>query len=103
MSASVKALPIICLVVISSPGFTFTVSRLLYTVSKLKTTDWLNKYQYLDIDVERIYRYLDKLYNHQKQEVQQISYDHTLKVLNGNIQIIFYDVTTVYFEAENED
>lgn len=79
------------------------LSRLLYPVSKLKTTDWLNKYQYLNIDVERIYRYLDKLHSSQKKIVQQISYDHTLKILNGNIQIIFYDVTTVYFEAESED
>lgn len=79
------------------------ICRLLYPVSKLKTTDWISKYQSLDIDVERVYRYLDKLYNTQKEMVQQISYEHTLKILNGHIQIVFYDVTTVYFEAESED
>ena len=35
--------------------------------------------------------------------MQQISYRHTLKVLNNNISIVFYDVTTLYFEIENED
>ena len=31
-------------------------------------------------------------------EVQQISYDHTLTILNGQINVVFYDVTTLYFE-----
>lgn len=79
------------------------LSRLLYPVSKLKTTDWLSKYQHLDIDEERIYRYLDKLYSSQKELVQLISYNHTLQVLGGVLQLVFYDVTTVYFESESED
>lgn len=79
------------------------LSRILYPVSKLKTTDWFYKYQNTDIDVERIYRYLDKLHNTQKELVQQISYKHTLQILGGFIQMVFYDVTTIYFEAESED
>ena len=79
------------------------IGRLLYPASKLKTVDLLSKYQFMDIDVQKIYRYLDKLYNKQKDFVQQISYAHTLKILGGNIQIVFYDVTTIYFEAESED
>lgn len=55
------------------------------------------------MDVQVIYRYLDKLYNTQKEQVQDISYRHTLKVLNHQISIVFYDVTTIYFEAESED
>src|SRR5690606_24324912 len=49
------------------------------------------------------YRYLDKLYNEQRCLVQDISYDHTLKILNGKISVVFYDVTTIYFESESED
>lgn len=79
------------------------LSRLLYPVSKLKTTDWLSKYQNTVIDVERIYRYLDKLHATQKERVQQISYAHSLQVLGDAIQLVFYDVTTIYFEAESED
>lgn len=79
------------------------LTRLCYPVSKLKTTDWLSKYQFMNVDVERIYRYLDKLHNKQKDLVQDISYTHTLKLLEGKIQIVFYDVTTIYFEAESED
>lgn len=79
------------------------ITRLCYPVSKLKTTDYLFKYQGLQIDVESIYRYLDKLQNKQKSIVQQISYKHTLKILNNEISLVFYDVTTLYFEAEQED
>ncbi len=35
--------------------------------------------------------------------VQQISYDHTLRVLSGGISVVFYDVTTIYFETDYED
>jgi transposase len=79
------------------------ITRLVYPVSKLKTTDYLYKYNNEQIDVERIYRYLDKLCNKQKESIQQISYAHTLQILGGNINIMFYDVTTLYFEAEQED
>ena len=79
------------------------VTRLCYPASKLKTTDYLFKHKGISIDVERVYRYLDKLNSKQKQKVQQISYDHTLKVLNNELNLVFYDVTTLYFEAEDED
>ena len=50
-----------------------------------------------------IYRYLDKLQNHQMRQVQQISYDHTLRILDTPLSVAFYDVTTLYFEAAEED
>lgn len=79
------------------------LTRLCYPASKLKTTDYLFKYQGLQIDVESIYKYLDKLHATQQQRIQQISYEHTLKVLNNEMSLVFYDVTTLYFEAEQED
>jgi transposase len=79
------------------------LSRLCYPVSKLKTTDYLFRYHSLDIDVHAFYRYLDKLHSTQKEAIQQISYQHTLQVLEGEISILFYDVTTLYFEIERED
>lgn len=78
-------------------------ARLSNPVSKLKTSDYLNKYKDIDIPVQKIYRYLDKLYKNQKEQIQQISYEHTLKILNGIISVVFYDVTTLYFQIDNED
>lgn len=79
------------------------LTRLCYPVSKLKTVDYLFKYKGLSIDVESIYRYLDKLNNKQKEQIQNISYTHTLQVLNNDMSIVFYDVTTLYFETEQDD
>ena len=77
--------------------------RLVYPRSKLKTTEYLYRYQQKSYSEDELYRYMDKLHNTQKELVQQISYQHTLQILNGEIQAVFYDVTTLYFEAERED
>lgn len=79
------------------------IARLCYPSSKLKTVDHLRRYEGFETNETAIYRYLDKLYTTQKRTVQHISYQHTLKVLNQTLQIVFYDVTTLYFEAEQED
>lgn len=79
------------------------ITRLVFPVSKLKTADYLYRFNNEVIDVERIYRYLDKLYTQQKQIIEHISYAHTLQILGGKISIMFYDVTTLYFESERED
>lgn len=79
------------------------IARLINPSSKLKTADYLYKYKGVIIDVERIYRYLDKLQSKQKERVQQISYEHTCKVLQSSISVVFYDVTTLYFETDNQD
>jgi transposase len=79
------------------------ITRLVYPVSKLKTTDYLFKYTGEIVDVERIYRYLDNLNTKYKESIQQISYEHTLKILDNQMSVVFYDVTTLYFEIENGD
>jgi transposase len=79
------------------------ITRLVYPVSKLKTADYLFKYKAIQISVYSIYRYLDKLHAAQKELVQQISLQHTLKLFGNKIAVVFYDVTTLYFEASDED
>lgn len=79
------------------------IARLIYPVSKLKTLDYLQKYKGIVYEKDEVYRYLDKLHKEQIKQVQQISYQHTLKVLGGVLSIVFYDVTTLYFEAQDED
>lgn len=79
------------------------LSRLTYPSSKLRTSDYLGKYHDLDYPVQQIYRYMDKLHSTQKDQVQQISFEHTKNILGGSINIVFYDVTTLYFEIDQED
>lgn len=79
------------------------LARVAFPKSKLKTTEYLYRYKQIDWDEDQLYRYLDKLYSTQKDLVQQISYDHTKRILNGKISVVFYDVTTLYFEIDQED
>lgn len=79
------------------------ITRLVYPVSKLKTVDYLFKYKGIEVSVYSIYRYLDKLYKSQIEQIQKISLEHTLKLFDNKLSVVFYDVTTLYFEAKDED
>lgn len=79
------------------------IGRIAYPKSKLKTTEYLLRYHHIDWSEDQVYRYLDKLYTSQKEIVQKISYEHTLKVLRDKVSVVFYDVTTLYFEIDQED
>jgi hypothetical protein len=79
------------------------ISRLAFPLSKLKTIEYLYRFQGVTLDIDAIYRFLDKLNNSLKEQVEQIAFAHTLKVLDGKISIVFYDMTTLYFEASDED
>jgi len=79
------------------------IYRIAFPQSKLKTTEYLYRYQHIDWDEDMLYRYLDRLHKKQKDTVQQISYEHTLKILGNDISVVFYDVTTLYFEIDEGD
>lgn len=79
------------------------ITRLVYPVSKLKTTDYLYKYKGIEVRVDSIYRYLDKLHKKQIEQVKNIAYLHAKRILDNDLSIVFYDVTTLYFEIEDPD
>ena len=79
------------------------IARLAFPLSKLKTVEYLYRFQGVMLDIDAVYRFLDKLNNSLKEQVEQIAFAHTLKVLDGKISIVFYDMTTLYFEASEED
>lgn len=77
--------------------------RLVYPGSKLKTVQYFRQHQNMDVSVHTIYRYLDELNSKLKPEIERLTFEHTIKLLKGNIGIVFYDMTTLYFEASEED
>ena len=77
--------------------------RLVYPGSKLKTIDYFKRHLNIEVSVYSVYRFMDELHSKQKQQVEKITYSHTRKVLKGNIGVVFYDMTTLYFEASEED
>ena len=78
-------------------------SRLSCPSSKAATVEYLKNHFDEDVDLSKIYRYLDRLNHTQQDKVQDISVHHTRRLLGGNIGVMFYDVTTLYFEADRED
>lgn len=78
-------------------------ARLSYPASKSATVEYLKNHFDDDVSLSKIYRYLDKLSDSQHRIVQDISVEHTRNILGGHIGVLFYDVTTLYFEADHQD
>ena len=79
------------------------IARLTQPRSKLATVDYLKSYYDEDVDLNRIYRYMDKLHSTQQELAQSISVEHTRSLFGGRLGLVFYDVTTLYFESAAED
>ena len=80
------------------------ISRILYPGSKLYLIDYLNYFKKQDIDIEKIYRFLDNLYQDEiKYKIEEKIYKYSLQKAGGDIVVSFYDVTTLYFGSESED
>ena len=101
------------------------ICRLFNPGSKLRTIDYLQRYLGVGYDITQIYRFLDKLCVFEvddhgnikrdknglvirskddvKAQVERISFEHTKKVTGGSVEVVFYDMTTLYFEAAEED
>ena len=79
------------------------IARLCQPLSKSGTVDYLKSHFDEDVELHKIYRYLDRLNNTLQEKIQKISVEHTRKILGGQIGLVFYDVTTLYFETDHSD
>ena len=99
------------------------ICRLFNPGSKLRTVEYLRRYLNKDYGVEAIYKFLDDLCYRKdkdckkhkdgkpirpegedmKSQVERISYAWTKKKCGGIVSVVFYDMTTLYFEAAQED
>ena len=78
-------------------------ARICQPMSKRATVDYLRRHFKDDVSLQKIYRYMDKLHDTQKELVQEISVKHTKGLFGGSIGVLFYDVTTLYFETTRKD
>jgi transposase len=79
------------------------LSRICQPLSKVATVEYLKSHFDEDLELHKIYRYLDVLADRQQDTIHKISVAHTRKVLGGKIGLVFYDVTTLYFETDFGD
>lgn len=78
------------------------IARLVYPSSKVKTVDYLYRYQGKRVSTQSIYRFLDRFNDRYSQQAQRIAYEHSQSILK-QISVVFYDMTSLYFENEDED
>lgn len=78
------------------------LARLYEPVSKLSTVKVLEKYFRYKTNEDKIYRLLDHLYEHED-IIKQAAYDSTRSLLQEKINVLFFDVTTLYFESFSVD
>jgi hypothetical protein len=96
-----------CLVGFDAIGDTIlkqlVIARLCQPSSKAGTVDYLKFHLDEDVELHKIYRYLDRLHSTLQEKIQEISVEHTRRILGGKIGLVFYDVTTLYFESDYSD
>ena len=79
------------------------VSRITHPGSKLQLSQYLQENDNKNISSDAIYYFLDKLNSKYKTQIEEISFAYTNKLLNGKIGVVFYDMTTIYFESSQPD
>lgn len=80
-----------------------SISRITHPGSKLQLSNYLQENNKKNISDDKIYYFMDRLNTRYKEQVEEISFGYTKKVLGGNIGIVFYDMTTIYFESDHSD
>ncbi len=78
------------------------IARLAHPVSKVKTVDYLYRYQGITVEINSIYRFLDKLNDKYKEVVERLAFEYSRSILGASL-VVFYDMTTLYFETDDED
>lgn len=79
------------------------ISRITHPGSKLQLAKYLQENNRECISEDRIYYFMDRLQSRYKTKVEDISFGYAKKVLGGEIGVVFYDMTTIYFESDQGD
>jgi hypothetical protein len=87
--------------------FAMVANRALSPYSKLYCWEqWLREEVFLpscrDLELQHLYRAMDFLEEH-KAEVEQAVYFKTADLMNADVDLIFYDTTSLHFEVDDED
>jgi transposase len=83
--------------------FLMAIQHLLEPKSKLGTYNYQNRYvRFPEAELQHLYRSLDLLSDH-KEMLEKEIFDKNRNIFNMKIDVVFYDVTTFYFESVKGD
>lgn len=78
------------------------IIRIIEPVSKLRSVDLMNKYFGFSYTKNMVYKGLETL-EKLKPKAEEIAINYAQKYLNFDFSLVFYDVTTLYFETFESD
>lgn len=78
------------------------IARITQPASKRKTCENLKRYGNFDVSLDHIYRTLSKL-GQKEDVVNNITIEYAQSIFTQGIDLLFFDVTTLYFESWNQD
>ena len=79
-----------------------SIMRIIEPTSKLHTIELLKRYFEIDYDETEIYRSLIEINKLQK-KIEKIAVNYAKENLSFNFTLVFYDVTTLYYESFKDD
>jgi transposase len=90
---------------VSKAIFAMVANRCLAPSSKLAIKDWIEQDVYIPglekVEVQMLYRAMDYLLEHQERLEKEI-YWSVADLLNLEVDLLFFDTTSTYFETEQE-
>ena len=88
---------------LSQTTFLMVIQHLLEPMSKLKTFNHQSRYVKLpELKLQHLYRSLDIL-SKSKDEIEKHIFSQNYNLFNCEIDVVFYDVTTFYFESVKQN
>ncbi len=78
------------------------IARVINPTSKLKTQENLERDCDKKFSIESIYRTMDKL-SEKESELLEINFAYTQSIFPDKIDVVFFDVTTLYYESVEQD
>lgn len=79
------------------------LARIANPDSKRGSVNSLNSKFGSDIDLNKVYRMMDKLDSKAIEKLNTLSYNKTKELFGNKIDVIYFDATTIYFESFTED
>lgn len=79
------------------------MARIANPQSKRESVRMLEQDFGVQIDLQKVYRMMDRFNEKEVEKIQKLSHDAAREILKGKINVLFYDCTTLYFESFSED
>lgn len=83
--------------------FNIVMARLANPSSKRSSVLELEKKFGTSLHLDGVYKMMDKIDDEVIERINEITFQDTQKLLNNDINVVFYDTTTLYFESFVED